>query len=57
MLKPLVPKFCLHLFVRVKDIAEKHVPAKLKPIVKCDAFREQFFFSASLQRHSLVCCS
>ena len=33
MLKPLVPKFRLHLSVRSKDIAEKQVPAKLKPIV------------------------
>ena len=34
MLKPLVPKFRLDVYVRVKDIAEKQVPAKLKPIVK-----------------------
>ena len=33
MLKPLVSKLCLDLFVRVKDIAEKQVLAKLKPIV------------------------
>ena len=33
MLKPLVPKRCLHLSARLKDIAEKQVPAKLKPIV------------------------
>ena len=33
MLKPLMPKFRLDLFVRVKDIAEKQVPAKLKTIV------------------------
>ena len=33
MLKPLVPKFCSDLFVRFRDIAEKQVPVKLKPIV------------------------
>ena len=33
MLKPLVPKFCLDLSVRLKGIAEEQVPAKLKPIV------------------------
>ena len=33
MLKHLVPKFVLTCFVRLKDIAEKQVPAKLKPIV------------------------
>ena len=33
MLKPLVPKFRPDLFVRLKDIAEKQIPAKLKPIV------------------------
>ena len=33
MLKPLVHKFCPDLFAHLKDIAEKQVPAKLKPIV------------------------
>ena len=33
MLKPVVPKFRLDLSVRLKDIAEKQFPAKLKPIV------------------------
>ena len=33
MLKPLVPKCRLDLFVRVRDIAEKQVLAKLKQIV------------------------
>ena len=33
MLKPLVPKFRSDLSVRLKDIAEKQVPVKLKPIV------------------------
>ena len=33
MLKPLVPKFHPILLVRLKDIAEKRVPAELKPIV------------------------
>ena len=33
MLKPLVPKFCCDLSVRLRDIAEKQVPANLKPIV------------------------
>ena len=33
MLKPLLPKFRSDLFVRLTDIAEKQVPAKLKPVV------------------------
>ena len=33
MLKPLVPKFRSDLSVRLRDITEKQVPAKLKPIV------------------------
>ena len=33
MLKPVVAKFRLDLSVRLKDIAEKQVPVKLKPIV------------------------
>ena len=33
MFKPLVPKFRSDLSVRLRDIAEKQVPAKLKPIV------------------------
>ena len=32
MLKPLVHKFCPDLSVHLKDITEKRVPAKLKPI-------------------------
>ena len=32
-MKPLVPKFRSDLFPRLNDIAEKQVPAKLKPIV------------------------
>ena len=35
MLKPLVPKLSPDLSARLKDIAEKQVPAKLKPIVGC----------------------
>ena len=31
MLKPLVPKFRPDLSAHLKDIAEKKVPAKLKP--------------------------
>ena len=34
ILKPPVPKFRSDLSVRLKDIAEKQVPAKLKPIVE-----------------------
>ena len=34
MLKPLVPKFRPDPSARLKDIAEKQVPAKLKPIVE-----------------------
>ena len=33
MLKPLVPKFRSDLPVRLRDIAEKQVPERLKPIV------------------------
>ena len=33
MLKPFVPTFRSDLSVHLKDIAEKQVPAKLKPIV------------------------
>ena len=33
MLKPLVPKFPLDLSGPLKDIAEKQIPAKQKPIV------------------------
>ena len=33
MLKLHVPKVCSNLFARLKDIAEKQIPAKLKPIV------------------------
>ena len=33
MLKAIVPKFRSYLSVRFRDIAEKQVPAKLKPIV------------------------
>ena len=33
MLKPLVPKFHSDLSVRLRDIAEKQVPVKLKPIL------------------------
>ena len=33
MLNPLVPGFRLDLSLRLKNIAEKQVPAKLKPIV------------------------
>ena len=33
MLKPLVPKFRSDLSFRLRDIAEKQIPVKLKPIV------------------------
>ena len=33
ILKPLVPKFRPDLVARLRDIAEKQVPANLKPIV------------------------
>ena len=29
----LIPKFCTYLSIRLRDIAEKQVPAKLKPIL------------------------
>ena len=37
ILKPLVSKCCPDLFTRLKDIAEKQVPAELKPIAACSA--------------------
>ena len=37
MLKPLVPKFRYDLSISLRDIAEKQVPAKLKPIVAVPA--------------------
>ena len=40
MLKPLVPKFRPDLFTRLKDIAEKQVPVKLKPIGYEEDLRE-----------------
>ena len=40
MLKPLVPKFRSDLSIRLRDIAEKQVPVKLKPIVVDPIFRE-----------------
>ena len=33
MLKPIEPKFRPDLSARLRDIAEKQIPAKLKPIV------------------------
>ena len=33
MLKPLVPKFCPDLYARLRDIAEKQAPVKLKQMV------------------------
>ena len=33
MMKPLAPKFPSDLFVRLRNIAEKQVPAELKPVV------------------------
>ena len=33
MLKPIEPRFRPDLFTRLRDIAEKQVPATLKPIV------------------------
>ena len=33
MLKLLVPKFRYNLSIRLRDIAEKQIPARLKPIV------------------------
>ena len=39
MLKPRVPKFRPDISDRLKDIAEKEVPAKLKPIVTTCSMR------------------
>ena len=38
ILKPLVPKFRPDLLARLRGIAEKQVPAKLKPIVEANNF-------------------
>ena len=37
ILKPLVPKCCpdIYIYTRLRDIAEKQVPAELKLIVAC----------------------
>ena len=37
MLKLLVPKFLSDLFVRLREISEKQIPTKLKPIVNGEA--------------------
>ena len=37
MLKPIMPKFRPDLYARLRDMADKQVPAKLKPIVnRCE---------------------
>ena len=41
MLKPLLPKFRPDLSTRLKHIAEKQVPAKLKPIVTSEMHAAQ----------------
>ena len=51
MLKPPVPKFCPDLSARLKDIAEKQVPVKLKPIVDPRLQRE--LHTASKFIHSM----
>ena len=43
MLKPLVPRFRSDLFFRFWEIAEKHVPAKLKPMVAIPAHLVEVF--------------
>ena len=59
MLKPLVPKFHADLSVRSKDIAEKQVSTKLKPIVAASYVTERTTSlknrsEALLWRHSSV---
>ena len=44
MLKPPVPEVCSDLYVRLRDIAEKQVPGKLKPIV--DAVTRQYYVAS-----------
>ena len=50
ILKPLVSNFCPDLFTRLRDIAEKQVPAKLKPIV--DVYHMYDFV---MNHHNVVC--
>ena len=40
MLKPPVPKFRSDLYVRSRDIAEKLIPEKLKPVVDNSTIRD-----------------
>ena len=51
MLKPIVPKFRPDLSVRLKDIAEKQGPAKLKPIVVVVARRARRRSKALINTH------
>ena len=63
MLKPLMLKFYSDLFVRLMDIVDKQIPAKLKPIGTPGSFVEKWwqtvddprhhFFTAKLPRVSL----
>ena len=54
MLKPLVPKFRSDLSVRLRDIAEKQVPAKLKPIVVPSQNADLLKVSSSPDAESVV---
>ena len=60
MLKPLVPNFRPDLFARLGDIAEKQVPANLKPIVaariKDNAdIQKKYILLMSPSEYSLTC--
>ena len=48
MLKPFLPRFRPDLSARLKDIAEKQVPPKLKPIAGC--IRDPFLSPAHLTK-------
>ena len=52
MLKPLVSKFGSDLSVRFSDIAQKQVPAKLKPIVGAPTALMQLHLGGGLRFHS-----
>ena len=54
MLKPLVPRFCPDLYDRLKDIAEKQVPTKLKPIVVYTAILTFYVCSRCLCMSCLI---
>ena len=49
MLKPIMPKFHSDLSVRLRDIAEKQVPVRLKPIVVTYLWHSPIRINLSIQ--------